>query len=68
MIKKNITLFFVNNESGGTRKFVVSSISLKVALFISSVVILIFVAGFIDYMGLMFQALENKRLESENLT
>ncbi len=67
MEKRNVTLLLVNNESGTTRKFVLSLISLKVVLFTAAVVILIFVAGFIDYLGLMFQAMENKRLENENV-
>ena len=67
MDKRNVTLLLVNNESGTTRKFVLSLISLKVVLFTAAVVILIFVAGFIDYLGLMFQAMENKRLENENV-
>lgn len=67
MNKRNVTLLLVNNESGTTSKFVVSLISLKLVLFTAAVVILIFVAGFIDYLGLMFQVMENKRLESENV-
>lgn len=67
MDKRNVTLLVVNNESGTTRKLVVSLVSLKVVLFTAAVVILIFVAGFIDYLGLMFQAMENKRLENENV-
>ncbi len=67
MDKRNVTLLLVNNESGTTNKLVVSLISLKVVLFTLAVVILIFVAGFIDYLGLMFQAMENKRLENENV-
>lgn len=67
MDKRNVTLLVVNNESGTTRKFVLSLVSLKVVLFTAAVVILIFVAGFIDYLGLMFQAMENKRLENENV-
>jgi murein DD-endopeptidase MepM/ murein hydrolase activator NlpD len=67
MEKRNVTLLFVNNQSGTTRKFVLSLVSLKVVLFSIALVLLIFVAGFIDYLGLMFQAMENKRLENENL-
>lgn len=67
MKKENVTLLLVNNESGTTKKFVLSLVSLKVILFSSAVVILILVAGFIDYMGLMLQAMENKRLENENM-
>jgi len=64
--RKNVTLFFVNHSSGESKKFVLSLVSLKVAFFISSLVILIFVAGFVDYMSLMVEALENKKLATEN--
>jgi murein DD-endopeptidase MepM/ murein hydrolase activator NlpD len=67
MDKRNVTLLLVNNESGTTKKFVFSLVSLKVVLFSAAVVTLIFVAGMIDYVGLMFQAMENKRLENENV-
>ena len=67
MDKKNVTLLVVNNESGTTRRFVLSLVSVKVVLFTTAVVLLIFVAGFIYYLGLIFQAMENKRLENENV-
>ena len=66
MERKNVTLFFVNHSSGESKKFVLSLVSLKVAFFISSLVILIFVAGFVDYMSLMVEALENKKMATEN--
>lgn len=40
--------------------------SLKVAFFIGGIALLIFAAGLVDYFGLMIEALENKKLETEN--
>lgn len=66
MEKKNVTLFIVSHNTGTTKKFVMSWTSLKVAFFIGGIAILIFVAGLVDYFGLMIEALENKKLETEN--
>lgn len=66
MERKNITLFFVSNDTGKTRKFVVSSSWLKMVSFIGAILLLAFVAGFVDYFGLMMQAMENKKLRAEN--
>jgi len=66
MEKKNVTLFIVSHNTGTTKKIVMSWTSLKVAFFIGGIAILIFVAGLVDYFGLMIEALENKKLETEN--
>lgn len=63
---KKLTFFIVSNQTGQTRKFVISSVWLKAASFICAVIILIFVAGMVDYFGLLLQSLENKRLRTEN--
>lgn len=66
MDKKKITLFFVTNDAGQTRKVVVSTSWLKAVLVFGSVIFLAFVAGIVDYGGLLAQSVENKRLRSEN--
>jgi len=63
---KKITLFLVSNQTGQTRKFVISATWMKAATFISAVVILVFAAGMVDYFGLLLQSLENKHLRAEN--
>lgn len=63
---KKFTFFIVSNQTGQTRKLVVSSAWVKAASFVGAVVILVFVAGMVDYFGLLVQSLENKRLQSEN--
>jgi murein DD-endopeptidase MepM/ murein hydrolase activator NlpD len=64
--KKKVTLFIVSNQTGKTRKLVLSAAWLKAASFISAVIIIIFAAGMVDYFGLLLQAMENKRLKAEN--
>lgn len=66
MDRKNITLYFVNHESGASRKLIISMTTLKLSLLAVGLVVLIFVAGLVDYFGLVLEALENKKLESEN--
>jgi len=64
--KKRMTFFVVSNQTGRTRKFVISTAQLKVGLFVVSLCVLIFVTGFIDYLGLLLQSMENKKLKAEN--
>lgn len=66
MNKQSYTLFIVSNQDGETKKVVVSATKVKVVAFIISIVFLILTTGMIDYFGLLFQALENKKLKSEN--
>jgi murein DD-endopeptidase MepM/ murein hydrolase activator NlpD len=67
MERKNITLYFVDHESGASRKIILSTTALKLALMASGLVVMIFVAGLVDYFGLVLEALENKKLEAENV-
>ncbi|HEX7674269.1 MAG TPA: M23 family metallopeptidase [Bdellovibrio sp.] len=66
MEKKKVTLFIVSNQTGKTRKLVLSAAWLKAVSFIMAIVIVIFAAGMVDYFGLLLQAMENKRLKVEN--
>lgn len=66
MDRKQLTLFLVSNESGRTKKLVVPSSWVKTISFIAAILVVAFVAGFVDYFGLMMQAMENKKLRAEN--
>lgn len=66
MAKKSFTFFVISNTDGQTSKFVLSGTRLKVAALISSVVVLILLTGVIDYFGLLVQAIENRKLKTEN--
>jgi len=63
---KKLTFFIVSNQTGQTRKFVISSVWLKAASFIGAVILLVGVAAMVDYFGLLLQSIENKRLRTEN--
>ncbi|MCB0368018.1 MAG: M23 family metallopeptidase [Bdellovibrionales bacterium] len=66
MKRKSYTFFVVSNQEGQTKKIVISAAKVKVVAFILSIVILVLTTGLIDYFGLLVQALENKKLKSEN--
>lgn len=61
-----MTLFVVSNQTGKTRKIVLSAAWLKAASFVAAIVLVIVAAGLVDYFGLLLQAMENKRLKTEN--
>lgn len=63
---KKLTLFVVSNQTGKTRKVIISAAWMKALSFIAAVVLIIFAAGMVDYFGLLLQAMENKRLKAEN--
>lgn len=66
MSQKRVTFFIVSHQTGETKKIIVPTIWLKATLFLLSVVALVFVAGLMDYFGLMIQTIENKKLRTEN--
>ncbi len=67
MDKKLITFLISSNRKGATRSLVVSAGVLKI-VGVGAVIGMIFVSSImIDYVGLLAQTLENKRLKTENL-
>ena len=66
MEKKKITFFILTNDAGQTHKIVLSAPWVKGLLLLGSVLLLAFIAGIVDYGGLLAQSVENKRLRSEN--
>jgi murein DD-endopeptidase MepM/ murein hydrolase activator NlpD len=66
MIDKKITIFFVTNDAGQTRKLVISSSKLKAFVIGLVFCVLAMTAGVVDYFGLLLQTAENKKLKSEN--
>lgn len=65
--RKTITIYLYTSDEQKTRRWVIPVTYFKVSLFVTSVVVLIFLTGFIDYFGLLAQSLENKKLKIENL-
>ncbi len=66
MNKKSYTFFIISNQDGESKKVVVSATKVKIMAFVFSIVFLVLTTGLIDYFGLLVQALENKKLKSEN--
>ena len=64
---KTITIYLYTSDEQKTRRWVIPVAYFKVSLFVVSLVVLIFLTGFIDYFGLLAQSLENKKLKIENL-
>lgn len=66
-MKKTFTFIIASDSRGATKKVVVSGAWLKTIMAISAVCLIIGAAAFIDYVGLLLQSIENKRLKAENL-
>ncbi len=66
MNRKEVTLFIVSNDAGAPRKISIPASWLKAGGLIAGVVLIALFAGIVDYLGLLVQTAENKRLRSEN--
>jgi hypothetical protein len=64
--KKTVTFLMVSNRKGTTKRVVVSAAWLKASLTLAIVSVIIAAACVVDYMGLLAQSVENKRLRAEN--
>ncbi len=64
--EKKVTLFLVSNDSGNTRKIVIPASWLKSLGLFGGILLLAMTAAFVDYMGLLVQTAENKKLLAEN--
>lgn len=64
--KKKVTLFIVTNDSGQNRKIVLPASWVKSIALFGGILILAMIAAFVDYLGLLAQTAENKRLVAEN--
>lgn len=66
MDRQKLTFLIIANDTGETRRFVVSSAWVKLATFFVGIFLVALFAGVLDYFGLLFQSVENKRLKAEN--
>ncbi len=66
MDKKTITFLMVSNRKGTTHKVVISAAWLKAGVSLFIVTAVISAACVVDYVGLLSQSIENKRLHVEN--
>lgn len=65
--RKMITLYFITNDEGQTKKLVMPVSYFKISAFILAVIVISLLAGLIDYFGLLAQSIENKKLKIENI-
>ncbi len=66
-MKKTYTIIVATDHKGSTKKLVISSAWLKSSIFTAVLFLMIGSAGIVDYVGLLFQPVENKRLKAENI-
>ncbi len=66
MDRKTVTFLMVSNRKGITKRIVVSAAWLKAGLALFLVLSVIASACVVDYVGLLSQSIENKRLRAEN--
>lgn len=67
MPRRNVTFFIVTDDTQSSRKIVIPLAWLKVGVFVSVLALTIFVAFGLDYVGLLGETIENKKLKAENL-
>lgn len=65
--RKQITLYFVTSNESETKKISLPVSYFKISLFFVGLFVVLLMAGFIDYFGLLAQSLENKKLKLENI-
>ncbi|MCB0355422.1 MAG: M23 family metallopeptidase [Bdellovibrionales bacterium] len=65
-MKKTFTFLITSNRKGETKSFTVSSSVLKLGFIVFMAVVVLVSAMMIDYVGLLLQAAENKRLKVQN--
>lgn len=64
--KKTVTFLVVSNREGTTHRVSISAAWLKAGLALALIFTVISAACVVDYVGLLVQSVENKRLRSEN--
>lgn len=65
--RKTISIYLVTSDDRNTKRITFPVAYFKITAFFTAVLVMAFLAGFIDYFGLLAQSLENKKLKIENL-
>lgn len=65
--RQTITFYVVSSQIGETKKITLPVAYFKISLFFVALVVVLIMAGIIDYFGLLAQSLENKKLKIENI-
>lgn len=66
MDKKQITFYILSNEADKPQKLVVSATLVRILVVVLVILAVSLVAGIVDYVGLLVQTAENKKLKAEN--
>tara|TARA_B100001248_G_scaffold262438_1_gene258449 strand:- start:6319 stop:7323 length:1005 start_codon:yes stop_codon:yes gene_type:complete len=66
-MKKNYTVIIASDHKAKTKKMVISAAWMKLAATLVFIFAVLGATAFVDYVGLLFQSVENKRLKAENL-
>lgn len=66
MDRQKLTFLIIANDTGETRRIVLSSVWVKLGTFFTVIFMIALFAGILDYFGLLVQSVENKRLKAEN--
>lgn len=66
MRNKTFTILVSSNDRGKTRSLIISSAWLKTFVALGCVMAIVFSAAALDYVGLLLQSTENKRLKAES--
>lgn len=66
MSTKKYTFFIVSSDQKATRRVTVSAAVVRAAAFVAVIGVSLVFAAVVDYLGLMVQSMENKRLVAEN--
>lgn len=67
MDKKTFTFLVISNRRGETKNLTVSAAWLKAGAVLGAIFLVLACASIVDYVGLLLEASENKRLMAENL-
>ncbi len=66
-IRKAFTILVVSNARGATKKLVIDAAWLKAGLLFFVLIAVLGSVSLVDYIGLLVQSVENKRLKTENI-
>jgi murein DD-endopeptidase MepM/ murein hydrolase activator NlpD len=64
--EKKVTFLVVTNDAGAAKRYTIAASKLKAFSLIAAIVVIALSAATVDYVGLLVQTTENKKLRAEN--
>jgi murein DD-endopeptidase MepM/ murein hydrolase activator NlpD len=64
--EKKVTFLVVTNDAGAAKRYTIAASKLKAFSLIAAIIIIALSAATVDYVGLLVQTTENKKLRAEN--